>query len=68
MPVLSFDESAARQYGKVRATLELAGTPIGDADLRVASIALAHGMRVVTGNVRLFQRVPGLDVENWLEE
>jgi tRNA(fMet)-specific endonuclease VapC len=68
LPVLPFDEPAARHYGRVRATLELAGTPIGDADLRIAAIALAHALTVVTGNTRHFQRVPGLDVENWLEE
>jgi len=46
--------------------LEQRGTPIGDADLRIAAIALSRGLIVVTGNVREFQRVPGLQVENWL--
>lgn len=68
LPVLPFDEPAARHYGSVRASLELAGTPIGDADLRIAAIALAHDLTVITGNTRHFQRVPGLGVENWLEE
>ena len=44
------------------------GTPIGDADVRIAAIALAHGLKVVTGNERHFRRVPGLETENWLEE
>jgi len=67
LPVLPFDAAAARRYGQVRADLERRGTPIGDADLRIASIALARGLTVVTGNVRHFQLVPGLAVENWLE-
>lgn len=67
LPVLPFDDAAARRYGEVRAELERLGTPIGDADLRIASIALARGLTVVTGNVRHFERVPGLAVENWLE-
>lgn len=67
LPILPFDASAAHRYGEVRAELERRGTPIGDADLRIASIALARGMTVVTGNVRHFERVPGLPVENWLE-
>lgn len=67
LPVLPFDAAAARRYGEVRADLERRGTPIGDADLRIASIALARGMTVVTGNVRHFRHVPGLAVENWLE-
>jgi tRNA(fMet)-specific endonuclease VapC len=68
LPILPFDADAAYQYGEVRAQLERQGTPIGEADLRIAAIALAHGFTVVTGNVRHFQRVPGLSVENWFEE
>jgi tRNA(fMet)-specific endonuclease VapC len=68
MAVLAFDEPAARRYGQLRAKLESAGTPIGDADMRIAAIALAHGLTLVTGNVRHFARVPGLTVENWLAE
>ena len=66
LPVLPFDASAARRYGEARAELERRGTPTGDADLRIASIALARGLTIVTGNVRHFERVPGLAVENWL--
>jgi tRNA(fMet)-specific endonuclease VapC len=68
LPVLPFDSAAARRYGEVRAALERRGTPIGDADLRIAAIALVRSLTVVTGNRRHFQRVPGLPVENWLEE
>lgn len=67
LPVLPFDVAAARRYGEVRAHLERQGIAQGDADLRIASIALARGLTVVTGNVRHFRRVPGLQVENWLE-
>ena len=51
----------------MRAEPERRGTPIGDADLRIASIALDRDLTVVTGNVRHFKKVPGLAVENWLE-
>lgn len=68
LPVLPFDASAARRYGEVRAELERRGTPIGDADLRIASIALDRDLTVVTGNVRHFEKVPGLAVENWLAQ
>ena len=64
--ILPFDEDAARIYGSLRAALERQGTPIGDPDTRIASIALARGMVIVTGNVRHFERVPDLLVENWL--
>ena len=66
LPVLPFDADAARHYGETRAELERRGTRIDDADLRIASIALARRLIVVTGNTRHFERVPDLSVENWL--
>ena len=64
--VLPFDAPAAVRYGALRAELEAAGTPIGDADTRIAAIALEHGLVLVSGNLRHFRRVPGLAVEDWL--
>ena len=66
LPILPFDAEAARRYGELRADLERQGTPIGDADIRIAAIALVRRLIVVTGNVRHFQRIPHLSVENWL--
>lgn len=64
--VLPFDAEAAGAYGRLRADLERAGRPIAEPDLRIAAIALAHDLTLVTGNDRHFARVPGLRVENWL--
>ncbi|HEV2439198.1 MAG TPA: type II toxin-antitoxin system VapC family toxin [bacterium] len=64
--VLSFDRQAAEVHGKARADLERVGTPLPEPDLRIAAIALARSLTLVTGNVRHFTRVPGLRVENWL--
>lgn len=66
LPVLPFDADAAGRYGEVRANLENRGQLIGDADIRIASIALVRGLIVVTGNVRHFQQVPNLFIQNWL--
>ncbi len=65
-PLIPFDDAAAEEYGRLRAHLEAQGTPIGQADTQIAAIALANDLTVVTGNVRHFERVPGLTVENWL--
>lgn len=62
---LPFDDQAAEFYGTNRTTLERAGTPIGDADLLISSIALAHNLVVLTRNYGEFVRVPGLKVETW---
>ena len=64
--VAAFDESAARTYSEIRVELEAAGKRLDDADLRIASICLARDFTLITGNVRHFERVPGLRVENWL--
>lgn len=66
--VLPFDTAAARTYGSLRATLERDGTPLAEPDLRIASIAVTRSLVLVTRNVRHFQRVPGLDVQNWVDD
>jgi len=66
LTVLPFDEAAAEAYGPLRARLEAAGRPLAEPDTRIASIALARNLTLVTGNVRHFDRVPDLAVENWL--
>ena len=63
---LDFDRESAEVYGRLRAELEGRGTPLGEADLTIAAIALRHDLTLITGNVRHFQRVPGLRVEDWL--
>ena len=60
-----FDENAATTYGHVRAHLEKQGTPIGPLDTLIAAHALSLDLTLVTNNVREFERVPGLEVENW---
>lgn len=66
LTVLPFDVSAAHAYGRLRATLERSGTPLAEADLRIAAITLDRDLTLVTANLRHFGRVPGLRVENWL--
>ena len=68
MPVLPFDEDAARRYADIKADLEQKGLPLAEPDLRIAATALAAHLTLVTGNVRHFSRVPGLTVENWLTD
>ncbi len=65
LEILPFDARAASVYGQIRATLERQGTPIGALDLLIAAHALSLGITLVSNNVREFQRVPGLVLENW---
>ena len=64
--VLPFRANEAHEYGWLESYLERRGLPIGMGDTMIAATALARSLTVVTGNVRHFGRVPGLEVENWL--
>ncbi len=66
LEIADFDEAAADSYGKVRAGLEAAGTPIGPLDTMIGAHALNLGAVLVTHNTREFRRIPGLTVEDWL--
>lgn len=62
---LPFDDAAAAVFGRIRAELDVAGTPIGPYDMQIAAIALVHQLIVVTHNTREFKRITGLQVEDW---
>lgn len=65
LTVLPLDMPADEHYADIRATLERSGTPIGSHDLFIAAHARSRGMTLLTRNLREFQRVPGLTVEDW---
>lgn len=61
------DHAAMAQYVNIRSSLEKTGNSIGQPDLWIAAITLAHGGILVTHNTKEFARVAGLRLENWLE-
>ncbi|MGB6006530.1 type II toxin-antitoxin system VapC family toxin [Castellaniella sp.] len=63
--VLEFDQEDARYAGEIRAQLARQGTPIGAYDVLIAGQARARTLCLVTRNVREFDRVSGLNTENW---
>lgn len=65
IPTLDLPVAAATHYSMIRTHLEQKGLLIGSNDLWIASHALAANMRLVTNNVREFERVPELRIENW---
>jgi predicted nucleic acid-binding protein len=58
--VLPFDVATAGVFGEIRAELEAKGLVLPDADLQIGATAVHHGLELVTGNVRHFQRIPNL--------
>ncbi len=63
--LLPFDNEDARQAGEIRAKLKTAGTPIGPYDVLIAGQAKARDLVLVSNNVREFERVPDLRLEDW---
>ncbi len=65
LDVLPFDDKAAYHFGQVRAELYRVGKPIGPYDMMIAGHARSSGLKLVTNNIKEFERVQGLQVENW---
>jgi tRNA(fMet)-specific endonuclease VapC len=65
--VLAFDTADVEAAASLRFELARQGLPIGPYDVLIAAQALARDLTLVTGNVREFQRLAGLRLENWLE-
>ncbi len=63
--MLDFDSKDGREAGRIRATLEAIGKPIGAYDLLIAGQALRRGARLVTSNSSEFARVTDLAWEDW---
>lgn len=66
LEVLPLQPSVAVAYGMIRAELKRNGKLIGANDLWIASHAMAMNLTLVTNNLREFQRVPRLRIENWV--
>ena len=65
-PLLDWGQDAAWVYGNVRKTLEAKGQRIGERDLLLACQALSLDITMVTNNIREFERIEGLKLENWV--
>lgn len=68
LAIISFDDRAASVYGRVRATLERQGMPIGSLDMLIAAHAMSLNATLITNNVNEFSRVAGLKLANWASD
>ena len=64
--IVDYDYIASMEYGKIRANLEKKGQVIGNMDMQIAGHALALDLVLVTNNIREFERVEGLGLDNWV--
>jgi tRNA(fMet)-specific endonuclease VapC len=65
---IPFDAKATDYYGNIRSHLESLGTPISALDMLIAAYALSLSATLVINNVREFERVQVLQIENWIKQ
>ena len=65
IPALPWTAAAADAYGLLKVQLQSTGRPIGELDTQIAAHALAEGLILVTHNTRHFDRIAGLQLEDW---
>lgn len=65
LPVLPLSNNALRRFGQLKAELRRIGQPVADFDLLIASVALTENLILVTNNTRHYERIAGLQLENW---
>jgi len=68
IPPLPISTDAGKYYGQIREKLEKAGKPIGNNDLWIAAHAMALDIILVTNNIKEFNRISSLKIENWVNE
>jgi tRNA(fMet)-specific endonuclease VapC len=66
--VLPYDLGCAKVFGETRASLEETGIILADADIQIAASAIYHGLELVTGNLRHFQRIEKLRLNTILSD
>jgi tRNA(fMet)-specific endonuclease VapC len=66
--VFPFDNAEAEKAAEIRAVLKTQGQPIGAYDILIAATALQYQLIMITANQREFDRVPGLETENWRQK
>ncbi|MEA3412313.1 MAG: type II toxin-antitoxin system VapC family toxin [Pseudomonadota bacterium] len=66
--VVDFNREDGETAGALRADLERRGRPIGPYDLQIAAQALRREITLVTNNLREFERIEGLNLENWVSK
>jgi tRNA(fMet)-specific endonuclease VapC len=66
LPLVDFDLLAAREFGQIQGELRRIGKPTGELDAMIAAVARSRDFILVTDNLKHFQNIVNLKIENWL--
>jgi tRNA(fMet)-specific endonuclease VapC len=67
LPVEEFEIEAAIEFGKIQNELRIIGKPTGEFDALIAAVARSRDDILVTNNIKDFEYIPNLKLDNWLE-
>lgn len=68
LKVINSDLDILQKFGEIKAGLGKKGIPLADADVLIAATCLSKCNKLVTGNIKHFDRVENLTIENWMEK
>ncbi len=66
--ILPFDDNDALEFGLIKAEMSKQGNLIGPMDILIASQAKARDLILVTNNLREFERINSIRIENWVNK
>jgi tRNA(fMet)-specific endonuclease VapC len=64
--ILHSDIEVLETFGKIKSNLQRSGEPLADADVLIAATALSKGAVLATGNLGHYERIEGLQLEDWI--
>ena len=67
LSVETFDLNAAIEFGQIQSELRKIGKPTGELDALIASVTRSRNDVLVTNNIKDFENIPNLKLDNWLE-
>lgn len=67
LPLEPFTVDAAEEFGKIQLELRSIGRPTGELDALIAAVARSRGDIIVTNNIKDFENIENLQLENWLQ-
>ena len=67
IPILAYDEKAAKIHAEIRIQTQQKGLNIPFVDGQIAAIAIAQGLTLITRNIKDFNAIEGIRLNNWFE-
>lgn len=64
-PVIDVDRAVIETFSDLKARGQKTGSIVDDMDLLIAATALTYNLTLVTNNIKHFQKIEGLKIENW---